>query len=311
MNQLHVAVGVIGRPDGCVLIARRPAHTHLGGYWEFPGGKLEPGETVVQALERELREELAITVEPLHPLIRIRHTYPDRRVLLDVWRVNCLSGEPVGLQGQAVCWVSPDHLTDYCFPAANRPIVTASRLPACYAILDHDGSRDGLMQRLDHLLDSGIHLIQFRAKPLDLHQYNTLAAAVIDRAAVYRARVMLNTAPDNPALHRAAGLHLTASRLMSLTTRPLPQAAWLGASCHNMKELCQAERIGADFALLSPVLPTPSHPGQPALGWDAFAKAVDTVNLPVYALGGLHPTDSQTVWEHGGQGVAGIRGFLA
>jgi 8-oxo-dGTP diphosphatase len=311
MKELHVAVGVIVRADGCVLIAQRPAHTHLGGYWEFPGGKLEAGEGVEAALVRELREELALGVLPRHPLIRVRHSYPEHRVLLDAWRVTCLSGEPVGLQGQAIRWVHPDQLPEYTFPEANRPIMMAQRLPSRYAILDHDGNDDILIRRFRHVLDSGIELVQFRAKTLNMHHYNTLAGQLIHLASSYDVRIMLNTEPDNPAIQSAAGLHLTAARLMSLEHRPVPPSTGLGASCHNMKELCQAERIGVDFALLSPVLATPSHPNQPGMGWEAFARAVDQVNLPVYALGGLQPGDLEMAWQQGGQGIAGIRGFLA
>lgn len=311
MEALHVAVGVIVRPDGCVLIAQRPAHTPLGGYWEFPGGKLEAGEGVEAALVRELKEELAIEVLVQRPLIRVRHTYPDRKVLLDVWRVICVSGEPVGMQGQAVRWVKPDQLPRYTFPEANQPIVMAQRLPSCYAILDYDGDDAVLMRRFQCLLDAGITLIQFRAKSLDMHQYNTLAGTLIRQALSCGVRIMLNTEPDNPVIESATGLHLTAARLMSLERRPVSSSAWLGASCHNMKELCQAERIGVDFALLSPVRATPSHTNQPGMGWEAFARAVDQVNLPVYALGGLQPADLETAWQQGGQGIAGIRGFLA
>lgn len=310
-SELHVAVGVVQNQTGQVLIALRPEHTHLGGLWEFPGGKLETGEGVQDALRRELHEELAIDAIPHRPLIKVRHRYPDRRVLLDVWRVNCFNGIPIGMQGQTVCWVEPEHLPDYAFPAANHPIVTAVRLPAHYAILDYDGDGTLLMKRLHQLLDAGIRLMQFRAKGLNTHQYNTWAEPVIRLSQARGAKMLLNTDVDNPAIRTANGLHLSASRLMSLSKRPaLPDSAWLGASCHNMKELCQAQRIGVDFALLSPVLPTPSHPGQAGMGWEAFAQAVDSVNLPVYALGGLSPSDTETAWHHGGHGVAGIRGFL-
>lgn len=309
--ELHVAVGVIYGQDGRILIAQRPDHTHLGGFWEFPGGKLEAGESVEDALRRELQEELGIMAEPAGPLLRVRHAYPERTVLLDIWRVTCFSGTPAGLQGQAVRWVHPDSLPDYTFPEANRPIIAAARLPDCYAILDHDGNTETLLHRLQHLLASGVKLIQFRAKKLGLHQYMAKAHEVISYCHAADAKVLLNTTPDNAHDCGADGVHLTAQRLMALTARPLPASLWVGASCHNVKELCQAERIGGDFALLSPVLPTLTHPERAAIGWDAFARAVDAVNLPIYALGGLGPTDIDRVRRYGGQGVAGIRGFLA
>ena len=122
---VHVAVGVIVRLGQEILIARRPAALHQGGLWEFPGGKVEPGETVQQALQRELQEELAIAATVMAPLLTVQHDYPDKSVLLDVWWVEQFSGEPRGEQGQPLRWVSAAALTDYAFPAANQPIVAA------------------------------------------------------------------------------------------------------------------------------------------------------------------------------------------
>ncbi|WP_237057669.1 8-oxo-dGTP diphosphatase MutT [Microbulbifer sediminum] len=126
-NIIHVAVGVVRRNDGRILIARRPGHLHMGGYWEFPGGKVEEGEQVGEALTRELHEEVAIRVTGLQPLTQIRHEYPEKTVLLDTWWVNGFSGDAEGLEGQEVRWVTVDELDDYRFPDANREIITAIR----------------------------------------------------------------------------------------------------------------------------------------------------------------------------------------
>jgi 8-oxo-dGTP diphosphatase len=83
----------------------------------------------------------------------------------------------------------------------------------------------------------------------------------------------------------------------------------LAASCHDADDLKRAEDLGADFALLSPVLPTRSHPDAEPLGWERFAAMVDRANLPVYALGGMHPSMLSRAWQAGAQGVAGIRGL--
>ena len=124
---VHVAVGVICDADQRILIARRADHLHQGGLWEFPGGKVEAGETVQEALVRELREELAIAVAPegCQPLTEIHHDYGDKAVLLDVWWVRQFSGEPEGAEGQPLQWVAPNTLNDYPFPAANRAIIDA------------------------------------------------------------------------------------------------------------------------------------------------------------------------------------------
>lgn len=122
---IHVAVGVILREDGKILVARRPDHLHMGGRWEFPGGKVEEGETVQQALTRELREEVALEVRNLKPLTEVRHDYPEKTVLLDTWWVTEFEGEAKGSEGQQINWVDASKLEDHRFPDANQPIIEA------------------------------------------------------------------------------------------------------------------------------------------------------------------------------------------
>jgi 8-oxo-dGTP diphosphatase len=122
---VHVAVGVIRNQQQQILLALRPDDVHQGGLWEFPGGKVEPAETIQQALARELEEELGITPTQVQPLIEIHHDYPDKSVFLDVWWVDAFSGEPEGREGQPVRWVPIDELPAYDFPEANQPIVAA------------------------------------------------------------------------------------------------------------------------------------------------------------------------------------------
>jgi 8-oxo-dGTP diphosphatase len=125
MAEVHVAVGVILDARQRVLIARRHLDSHQGGLWEFPGGKVEPGETLQAALARELREELGIRVGRSSPLIEVRHDYGDKRVLLDVHVVWEFEGAACGREGQPLRWVAADALERYRFPAANAPIVAA------------------------------------------------------------------------------------------------------------------------------------------------------------------------------------------
>jgi 8-oxo-dGTP diphosphatase len=128
-KQIHVAVGVIRNTSGEILIALRHPDSHQGGLWEFPGGKVEPNETVQVALARELEEELGIAVQPsdCQPLIEIHHDYGNKQVLLDVWWVSDFDGEPSGREGQPLRWVAVSELVDYAFPAANVPIVKVIR----------------------------------------------------------------------------------------------------------------------------------------------------------------------------------------
>ena len=156
MKRIHVAAAVIRGADGQILLAKRPEDKHQGGLWEFPGGKVESGETVQAALARELEEELDIRPTAARPLIQVRHDYPDKQVLLDVWEVSAFTGEPHGAEGQPLAWVSPRQLGDYEFPAANRPIVAAARLPEQYLITPEGLSGPELLRGAKGTAGAGI-----------------------------------------------------------------------------------------------------------------------------------------------------------
>ncbi|MCC8993256.1 MAG: 8-oxo-dGTP diphosphatase MutT [Candidatus Contendobacter sp.] len=122
---VQVAVGIMINATGAVLITRRPEHVHQGGLWEFPGGKVESGEAMESALRRELHEELGITVQAAEPWLQVRHAYPDKTVLLEVWRVTAYQGEPQGREGQPLVWALPAEMATFAFPAADQPIIAA------------------------------------------------------------------------------------------------------------------------------------------------------------------------------------------
>jgi len=166
---------VIRGVDGQILLAKRPEDKHQGGLWEFPGGKVEAGETVQAALARELEEELGIRPSAARPLIQVRHDYPDKQVLLDVWEVSAFTGEPHGAEGQPLAWVSPGQLDDYAFPAANRPIVAAARLPERYLITPEGLSGPEVLRGIQAALKSGIRLLQLRAPAMFDAQYRDIA----------------------------------------------------------------------------------------------------------------------------------------
>lgn len=214
-----MAVGVIRNHLGEVLVSRRHDHLHQGGLWEFPGGKVEEGESVQQALDRELSEELGIRVIRGEPLLQVRHAYTDRVVLLDTFEVFEFAGTATGLEGQPIAWVAADDLRHYRFPAANGPIVAAARLPDRFAIVDSPG-REQLPGYLRKLSASGVRLVQLRAKALPLKDYRALASEALLICARLGIKLLLNSEPELALELGAQGVHLDSARLCKLAERP-------------------------------------------------------------------------------------------
>lgn len=305
-----MAAGVLCNARGEILVARRFDHAHQGGRWEFPGGKLEPGEDPRSGLARELDEELGIDLESARPLIRVRHDYPDRGVLLDVWRVTAWQGRVHGREGQALRWLGVDALPELSMPAADVPVVKALHLPDCYLVTPPPGrDRRAFLAALSASVDAGAELVSLRAKELPAAELVSLCRQVADICHARGARLLINADPALLDASGADGVHLDSARLMAATSRPVPAGVWLGASCHDGRELARAVAIEADFAVLSPVAATRSHPQATPLGWQQFQALVDQVNLPVFALGGMGRGQRESAWAHGGQGIAAMRGL--
>ncbi|WP_213875178.1 Nudix family hydrolase [Pseudomonas sp. dw_358] len=310
MKRVHVAAAVIRDRDQRILIAKRADSQHQGGLWEFPGGKLEAGEDVPTALARELREELGIEMEVARPLIKIAHDYPDKQVLLDVWEVSQFRGEPHGVEGQPLAWVSARQLAGYEFPEANRPIVAAASLPGEYLITP-DGLDNGpLLRGIQRAIAEGTRLIQLRAPNGYDPKYRDLAVDAVGLCAG-KAQLMLKGPLEWLGDFPSAGWHLTAAQLRKYASkgRPFPQERWLAASCHDAEELALAEQMGVDFVTLSPVQATLTHPEAVPLGWEAAGKLIAGFKRPVFLLGGMGKAQLEQAWEAGAQGVAGIRAF--
>jgi 8-oxo-dGTP diphosphatase len=309
---LHVAVGVICNAEGKILIAKRPEAAHQGGLWEFPGGKVDRGETIEQAVARELREELDIQVLASEPLIQIRHHYPDKSVLLDVRRITQFSGEPRGNEGQPIQWVDVAQLDQFEFPAANRPIITAIKLPSTFAITGHWTDEQDFWVRVSSVLDAGVGLLQLRIPGFSLAEHQHLLDVVADMTAKRSTALQINTSVEIfehiqrsiPEIN--AGLHLNSHEAAQLAARPVARNTLLGVSCHNAEEIRHAQAIGADYLFISPVQHTESHPDALPLGWAGFSALVELANVPVYALGGMVETDINEARANGAQGIASI-----
>ena len=303
---LEVVAAVIRGADGRILIARRAAAADQGGLWEFPGGKLEAGESRLEGLRRELHEELGITLSAAAPLLEVSHRYPSRQVRLHVFEVTDWQGTPTGCEGQPLRWVEPDALLAHAFPAANLPIVTAARLPRCCLITPEPEDISQWLARLAACLEAGVKLIQLRANTLQLPAYRALAREALAMARAHGARMLLNADPALAAQLGADGVHLNGRRLRDLKTRPLDAPALISAACHDAEELALAAATGCDFVLISPVAPTASHPGVAPLGWSGLAGLARSGRLPAYALGGMDADALPQAVAAGCLGVAAI-----
>jgi 8-oxo-dGTP diphosphatase len=305
---LDVAVAVLQREDGRVLLAQRPAGKPWEGYWEFPGGKIESGEAVEQALARELHEELGVDPDRVYPWVTQEYAYPEKRVRLHFYRVLAWHGQPHGREGQSMSWENPSAVNIGPLLPANDRVLRALSLPSVYAITNAKKYGEAeFMLRLKAALEKGVRLIQVREHEMAPEQLESFARRVVELAHDHDARVLIN---GDEALARhcgADGVHLPGEQLMRMKQRPGTRI-W-AASCHDAAELAQAARFSADFVVLSPVLPTPTHPDATGMGWEKFAALVKNYPVPVYALGGMKPELLDTAMKHGAHGVSLLSGI--
>ena len=297
---VEVAAAVIQRADGAFLLAQRPAGKVFAGYWEFPGGKLEPGEVAEDALVRELREELGIEACTAYPWLTRVFAYTHATVRLNFFRVTAWKGDPQPRENQAIVWQRPGAATAHPMLPANAPVLAALALPSEYAITDAESrGTDAMLASLRRGLAQGLRLVQVRDRTLPDRGQFVRDAALLARA--HGARVLVSGGGAD-----AEGAHYTAAQLMAMRERPT--GALVAASCHTVAELAHAEMLGLDFAVLGPVKPTSSHPGARLLGWDGFARIARGAGIPVFAIGGMRRSDLEDAWRAGAHGVAMIGG---
>lgn len=307
-RRVHVVAGVITDARGRILLARRTEGRDLAGLWEFPGGKVDPGETPEQALVRELREELGIESTAGAPVIAVPQQYPDKRLCLDVRHVATWSGQVKGLDGQALLWVPPEKLARYAMPPADRPVVAALREPEFYLITPEPDDDAAWLASLQAALQRGVRRVQLRIRTLAHERRRALVTRAVAICRTQAVDVLVNGDVELARM-LGIGVHLRSDQLPQWTARPLPQGLPVIASCHTLDDLQAAERLACDAAVLGPVAATESHPGQAGIGWDAFVALREQVSLPIYALGGLRVDDLTQARASGAQGIAAIRGL--
>jgi 8-oxo-dGTP diphosphatase len=382
---LDVAVGVVIRADGSLLLGQRPDGKPYAGWWELPGGKLEPGETVLEALARELKEEVDIDVTASTPWVTHIHAYSHATVRLFFCRVTAWTGEPRGLESQALQWVGSRHATEDEIAAARvalsdrlaalearkaagetpgeldvaqaraqapedalglaltpavGPLLPAAlpplrwlQVPTRYAITNMGGPSGvpAFLARLDAALASGLKLVQLRepgwVDGVDADSLFDAMQQILARTRFAGARLLVNSVHPAAWWSFSDGVHFRATDAAQalqaasvvenddfgnqvVAPTALPAGKWRAVSVHNAEDLACARALDAECAVLGPVLETASHPGAVTLGWEGFAKLVQSAGLPVFALGGQSEATEQVAREHGAHGIAGIRGLL-
>lgn len=303
---IPVVAGALMRTDGQFMLGSRPTGKPYPGYWEFPGGKVEPGEAPLDALVREFQEEMGITVTHATPWLRRVHHYEHASVELLFYRIWAWQGEPQPHEGQAFAWQQPGHLSVKPMLPANDPILRSLQLPDVLNIsCVHETGRDALLDTLTQGQDAPWVIVREPQKSRE-----QLAALVGEISEIIHPRggkLIVNADPAWLKGWPVDGVQLNSQRLAACEARP--HFAWVGASCHNRAELARAATLGLDYALLGHIQATASHPGQAAMGWHGLTDCLaPAAPLPVFALGGLRAANLGEARQAGAHGVAQMRG---
>jgi 8-oxo-dGTP diphosphatase len=307
---VEVAVAVIEGPGHSVLLAQRPPGKPMAGYWEFPGGKLEPGETVFEALRREIDEELGIEIESADPWVVLPFVYPHAHVRLHFMRVPRFKGEPRSREGQAFRFEPINQWSAEPWLPGALPLKRWLQLPDFYAISNAAelGVEPFIERFRDHFDPTLGCWLQLREPLLSEALFEKLFEAVHGIARCKGVTLLVNSRHPEKYWHRADGVHLSAHDL-HVKGRGLARLAI--ASCHDARDLELAAASGCDAAMLGNVGATSSHPGREGLGWTGWRSLTADCALPVFALGGLN-ADLATLKlarAHGAHGVAAQRAF--
>jgi len=315
---IHVIAGIIRDPlqPSKILITRRKKGQHLQHLWEFPGGKVEVGESRFSALKRELNEETGIHVVAAEPLQSVYHRYADKNIHLDVWDIKHFSGIARGEEDQEIAWISLQELSDYKFPEADKPVLKALLLSP-YLLITPDMPEQfeaSYLNQYERLIERQLYpRVLFRSHHLDDEHYAQVANKLQKISQKNNCELIIHR-PSLKSLQAKQfesfqWRHLNSYSLQSLQTNPFDESVKLTASCHDKAELKMAERLGCEFALLSTVRDTASHPGRQAKGWHGVKKIMMKSRIPVYALGGVRRKDLCVARFQGALGVAGITDF--
>ena len=282
---------------GKILVGWREEQQHQGGKHEFPGGKVEQGETPEEACRREIYEEVGIGLKDWHQFDYIHHEYDDIIVNLHLFH-SYVPDELLNLIHQPWAWYTRDQLLHLNFPKANKNIIKRLYWPHLIKISNTLSTAE-----------SSDALLYWRIEEFEPQYIEQLTA--LDEG--QRSSLIINVDiwwQLSPELQKQIKtVHLKQSQLMNLHKGDLTVGVRYIAACHDAVSLKQAQQIGCDAVFISPVKPTTTHPEAVALGWERFSELAQNSQIPVFALGGVHPDDLATAQQHGAYGLAGIRNF--
>ena len=305
---VHVVVGVIQNSNNEVLVSRRKPNTHLAGLLEFPGGKVEQNELPIEALRRELSEELAIDIKSTTPLIQIPYRYPDCNLWIDVFLVNEYSGTITSHEGQEIIWKHASSIDDTEFPDANFGIIKALTLPKILPVTPDSSGNENFIPRFENVVcRSEVEIIQLRSHNISDREFKSLAKECVDLCDKNNVKLILNREVDTLEGLKFSGMHLTSKSLLCLKERPLGLESIVGASCHNAMEIEKANQLRLDYVFVGAVLEKFQDKTQAVLTWDGFANLIKDCQIPAYAIGGVNSININGSIRSGGQGIAAIR----
>ena len=303
---VNVSVAILINADHQVLFGQRPPPKSWEGWWEFPGGKIEKDETSVDALYREIYEEIGVKITKFEKWVTRKYFYGGNDITLHFFKVHKWEGEVTSKENQKLVWTYLQNLNVSPILPANLFVQKAFDLPMHYAITNlSETSKKVFFNQLQNKISNGLKMIQVREKNISFKEFKIFSKEVIEICKPNDVKVIINSNVDLAYEIKADGVHLTSKDLIHI--KKIPDNLIVSASCHTQEEIDIAEKLNINFLVLSAVKKTLSHEDIKPLGWNKFEKIVNKVNTPIYALGGLGVKDYQVALGNGAIGIASQR----
>jgi len=303
---INVSVAVLFNSNNQVLLAQRPPPKIWQGWWEFPGGKIEKNETSVDALYREIYEEIGVKIIQFENWVTRSYTFGGNHITLHFFKVFKWEGKVTPKENQKLVWTYLQKPKVSPILPANLFIQKAFDIPKYYAITNlSETSKKVFFNQLQKKISDGLRMVQVREKNISYNEFKIFSTEVIKVCKRKNVKVIINSDVNLAYELKADGVHLRSNDLLNI--KKVPKDLIVSASCHTEEEVDFAEKLNINFLVLSAVKKTLSHPGMQPIGWSKFKRMVNKVNTPIYALGGLGTNDYKVALENGAIGIASQR----